>query len=56
VCADADTILPPNAVAGWLDEMRPGIGGISGQVVMMGGNLLERIQRAAQEDPRRRGR
>lgn len=46
VCADADTILPPNAVAGWLDEMRPDIGGISGQVVMMGGNLLERIQRA----------
>lgn len=46
VCADADTILPPNAVSGWLAEMRPGIGGISGQVVMMGGNLLERIQRA----------
>jgi poly-beta-1,6-N-acetyl-D-glucosamine synthase len=46
VCADADTILPPGAVSGWLAEMRPGIGGISGQVVMMGGNLLERIQRA----------
>ena len=46
VCVDADTILPPTAVAGWLAEMRPGIGGISGQVVMMGNNLLERVQRA----------
>jgi poly-beta-1,6-N-acetyl-D-glucosamine synthase len=46
VCVDADTILPANAVSGWLGEMRPDIGGISGQVVMMGDNLLERIQRS----------
>jgi biofilm PGA synthesis N-glycosyltransferase PgaC len=46
VCVDADSILPENAVSGWLAEMRPGTGGISGQVVMMGGNLLERIQRS----------
>jgi cellulose synthase/poly-beta-1,6-N-acetylglucosamine synthase-like glycosyltransferase len=46
VCADADTVLPPNAVQMWLDEMRPGIGGISAQVVMTGNGILERMQRA----------
>jgi poly-beta-1,6-N-acetyl-D-glucosamine synthase len=46
VCADADTVLPPDAVQGWLDEMRPGIGGISAQVVMTGDGVLERMQRA----------
>lgn len=46
VCADADTVLPPDAVQSWLDEMRPGIGGISAQVVMTGNGILERMQRA----------
>lgn len=46
VCADADTVLPPDAVQKWLAEMRPGIGGISAQVVMTGDGILERMQRA----------
>ena len=46
VCADADTILPPAAVASWAKELRPGVGGISGQVVMTGDSMLERMQRA----------
>jgi len=46
VCADADTVLPADAVQRWLGEMRAGIGGISAQVVMTGGGILERMQRA----------
>ena len=46
VCADADTILPPSAVRCWADELRAGVGGISGQVVMTGDSMLERMQRA----------
>lgn len=46
VCADADTVLPPEAVQRWLGELRPGIGGISAQVVMTGDGILERMQRA----------
>jgi poly-beta-1,6-N-acetyl-D-glucosamine synthase len=46
VCADADTRLPASAVSGWIAELQPGVGGISGQVVMTGDGLLERMQRA----------
>lgn len=46
VCIDADTVLPPGAVGGWMRELLPGVGGISAQVVMTGDGFLERVQRS----------
>lgn len=48
VCLDADTALPPNAIADWEREMleHPDLGGSSSKFTMLGGDLLTRLQRA----------
>jgi len=45
---DADTVMPPNAVADWLHEMEtsPDLGGSSSQFTMLGDDWLTRLQRS----------
>lgn len=45
---DADTVMPPNAVADWLSEMEndPGLGGSSSKFTMRGSDWLTRLQRS----------
>ena len=48
VCVDADTVMPPNAVADWLAEMEanPHLGGSSSKFTMLGNDWLTRLQRS----------
>ena len=48
ICLDADTVLPPNAIADWESEFRadPRLGGSSSKFTMRGSDLLTRLQRA----------
>lgn len=48
VCLDADTILPPNAVADWESEFArdPLLAGSSSKFTMLGDQLLVRLQKA----------
>jgi poly-beta-1,6-N-acetyl-D-glucosamine synthase len=45
---DADTVMPPNAVADWQAEMEtsPGLGGSSSKFTMPGSDWLTRLQRS----------
>ena len=48
LCIDADTILPPGAVASWEQEFErdSGLGGSSAKLTMLGTEFLVRLQRA----------
>jgi len=48
VCIDADTVMPPNAVADWLAEMEADVrlGGSSSKFTMLGNDWLTRLQRS----------
>lgn len=48
VCLDADTILPPNALADWWSEFRkhPELGGSSSKFTMQDPDFLSRLQKA----------
>ncbi|MDD9207367.1 glycosyltransferase family 2 protein, partial [Georgenia sp. 10Sc9-8] len=48
VCLDADTVLPPHAVADWATEMatEPWLGGSSSKFTMLAPGLLPRLQKA----------
>ncbi len=48
VCLDADTTLPPNAVADWIQEFdtRPNLGGSSSKFTMRGEDFWTRLQRS----------
>lgn len=48
ICLDADTILPPNAIADWVKEFAddPNLAGSSSKFTMRGTDLLVRLQRA----------
>lgn len=48
ICLDADTILPPNAIGDWEQEMieDPALGGSSSKFTMQAPGLLSRLQKA----------
>ena len=48
VCLDADTVLPDNAIADWIEEFKqdPTLGGSSSKFTMLGDSMLVRLQRA----------
>lgn len=48
ICLDADTVLPPNAIADWEEEMEthPDLGGSSSKFTMQDPGLLTRLQKA----------
>ena len=48
VCLDADTILPPNAIQDWVEEMEknPTVGGSSSKFTMQQPGILSRLQKA----------